>query len=355
MSIEISDQDFARLLREKARAGDPEFKYGIGYCYYRGIGIKESYIEALKWIKPAAEQGHVDAQFHLGYMLSLGEGISSDKEEAAKWYQLSANQGHAVAQNNLARCYRDGEGVTQSYDKAIHLLNLSSGQGYWRASLNLGVLYESGTGVEQDLATAKLYYQKALADSALGNDPANEADILDIREKLGKIDTMFVDAEKKAVAAREAERTEVFISYAHKDEQYKNELHPYLQMLKKTTEIKWWDDTHIKPGEDWNKQINGALSKAKIAVLMISANFFASNYIWSEELPKLLEAAEQEGATILWVPVRTCPYEDTGIAKYQAITDPKKPLTKCNDAERDDVYTALVKRIKELLKPLMPE
>ena len=145
-----------------------------------------------------------------------------------------------------------------------------------------------------------------------------------------------------------AARQKVFVSYARKDKDYKDELCQHL----KAARIKWWDDTHIKAGDKWDVEIKRALARAKIAILMVSANFFASDYIWDEEYPNLLAAAEEEGATILWVPVSTCFYKDTDIAKYQAVTDPNKPLAKRGDAERDDVYTDLVRRIKELLKAL---
>ena len=131
-------------------------------------------------------------------------------------------------------------------------------------------------------------------------------------------------------------------------------MHPHLKMLEKTADIKWWDDTQIKSGEEWNKKIKEALSKAKIAVLMVSANFFASDYVWREELPELLAAADKDGATILWLPVSFCLYEDTGVAKYQAITDPKNPLAKRSAADRDEMYMELAKRIKELYK-IRPE
>jgi internalin A len=121
-------------------------------------------------------------------------------------------------------------------------------------------------------------------------------------------------------------------------------------MLERTTQIKWWDDTKIKSGDKWDEKIKEALSKAKVIVLMVSANFFASDYIWRDELPEILAAADAEGATILWLPVSFCAYEDTAIAKYQAITEPKEPIEGGNDSERNKAYTKLVRSVKELFK-----
>lgn len=48
-----------------------------------------------------------------------------------------------------------------------------------------------------------------------------------------------------------------------------------------------WRDTELLPGHDWNSIIQEQLEKCDMAVLLISPNFLASNYINEHELPKL--------------------------------------------------------------------
>jgi len=346
MKAKIIDKSFSQRQREKARAEDSEFQYQVGKCYCQGIGIEQNYSEAVKWLNLSVKQGNSRAQCDLGSMYYNAEGVAKDYKKAVELFRLAVEQEDARAQNNLAVCYEYGEGVLQEYNEAIRLYNHSAKQGYWRASENLGKLYQYGKGVEKDLAQAKKHYEKALADSEFLLEPTDVAEFGTLVLRIKEIDYALAEAEAKATAASKAERTEVFISYAREDKVYRDELCQYL----KATKIKWWDDTQIKPGEKWGEKIKEALSKAKVAILIVSVNFFASDYIWDEEYPSLLEAAENEGATILWLPISAFDYDDTGIAKYQSVMNPESPLEKCTRAGRNEVYMELAKRIKELYK-----
>ncbi|HEX3551746.1 MAG TPA: TIR domain-containing protein [Thermoanaerobaculia bacterium] len=150
-----------------------------------------------------------------------------------------------------------------------------------------------------------------------------------------------------APGAPRAVRDRVFISYSHADREWLDRLHTMLAPLIRNGSISPWDDTRIRAGAKWKDEIEAALASARVAVLLVSDHFLASDFIAEKELPPLLAAAEKEGVTILWVYVSACLYDETSINDYQAAYDISHTLEEMNETERKRALVAICKRIKE--------
>jgi hypothetical protein len=152
---------------------------------------------------------------------------------------------------------------------------------------------------------------------------------------------------KDTKSANMLRRDQVFISYSHADGDWLNKMKIHLRPYVREAKMKIWDDTQIRPGTNWKQGITQALAAAKVAVLLVSPDFVASDFIAIEEVPPLLAAAENEGVTILWVPVRASSYKQTPIAAYQAAHPPATPLAALSEADCDGALVKICEKIHQ--------
>jgi hypothetical protein len=141
-------------------------------------------------------------------------------------------------------------------------------------------------------------------------------------------------------------RRKVFISYSHKDSKWLKRLHIHLRDLERRNLVEFWDDTRIRPGDEWRKEIRAALDSSRAAVLLVSADFIASDFIAKEELPPLLAAAESEGVKILPLILSASLFEEIeSLARFQAVNPPSKPLMRLSKGKQEEYLVELSKAI----------
>ena len=87
-------------------------------------------------------------------------------------------------------------------------------------------------------------------------------------------------------------------------------------------------------------------------MLLISADFYASDFIANDELPPLLEAERERGLLILGVHINYSSFDsDRTLSEYQTINPPHEPLESLGTkAEQEKVFDKLRRRIEELLE-----
>lgn len=140
----------------------------------------------------------------------------------------------------------------------------------------------------------------------------------------------------------------VFLSYSHQDEAWKDRVSIHLRVW---AELEVWDDRRIELGDDWRSEIQTALQRADVAVLLVSANFLTSRFILEEEIPVLLRRRKEEGLLVIPVILRPCDWQaHDWLESRQAHPKDARPISKGADWQIDEDFTDLAKKIRVYLE-----
>jgi hypothetical protein len=149
---------------------------------------------------------------------------------------------------------------------------------------------------------------------------------------------------------RSLQRDHIFISYSRQDRDWLNRFKVMLKPILRSHPVSIWDDTQISPGANWKKEIEHAVATAKVAILLVSANFLHSDFIHENELLPLLRAAEaeREGPKVIWVCLTHCLFEVTELRYLQAAHNPQRPLSDLRKSEKERVLAEIGRYIQGL-------
>ena len=144
----------------------------------------------------------------------------------------------------------------------------------------------------------------------------------------------------------------MFVSYSQADRAWVERLKRMMAPLLRGggQELRLWDDSRIEAGMKWREEIETALAAAKVALLLVSDDFLASEFVMGEEVPVLLAAAEAEGVTVLWVSLSPSFVEETEIHRYQAVLPPHRHLASMSEVEVKEALKAIGLAIRKALR-----
>jgi WD40 repeat protein len=139
----------------------------------------------------------------------------------------------------------------------------------------------------------------------------------------------------------------VFVSYSHEDAEWLRRFLVMLQPLVRNRRLQVWADEYIEVGNEWERDIDGAIGRAALALLLVSPDFLASHFIMDIELPALI----QRGVRFVCVLVQPCLWEELPVLeRVQWAHDPDRdgPLS------RSDDYQSTIVRICRTIRDLLP-
>lgn len=142
----------------------------------------------------------------------------------------------------------------------------------------------------------------------------------------------------------------VFFSYSRKDRELRNELETHLSILKKQGVISTWHDREIVAGDEWARQIDEELEEADIILLLVSADFLASDYCYDMETTRAMERHEAGEAVVIPVILRPCDWQDAPFSKLLCAPTNGKPVSKYPDL--DEAFLEITTEIKKAIQRL---
>jgi TIR domain len=145
------------------------------------------------------------------------------------------------------------------------------------------------------------------------------------------------------------ERSRLFISYSQKDRNWLERLTEQLSVLQRRGLVDVWSDELIAVGEAWEPAIESALTGAKIAVLLVSPSFLASEFIWTREIPRIAAHAAQ-GMEALPLIIRPCAWKlESFLAALQARPGDGRALSLGDESQIDLDLSSFVTEVAEKL------
>jgi hypothetical protein len=118
----------------------------------------------------------------------------------------------------------------------------------------------------------------------------------------------------------------VFFSYTHKDEDLRNELAKHLRLLERQGIIAGWHDRRILPGSEWAGEIDTHIQTAHIILLLVSADFLASDYCYEIEVTQAMARHEAGAARVIPIILRPVDWHPAPFGKLQALPKDGHPV-----------------------------
>jgi tetratricopeptide (TPR) repeat protein len=141
---------------------------------------------------------------------------------------------------------------------------------------------------------------------------------------------------------------EVFFSYAHEDEKWRQELEKHLSMLKRSDLITAWHDREILAGKEWAQEIDRHLNTAHLILLLISPDFMASDYCWGVELQRAMERHHAGEARVIPILIRPVSWKGAPFGALQALPANNSPVASW--LHPDDAFLQVAEGIRKAVE-----
>lgn len=142
----------------------------------------------------------------------------------------------------------------------------------------------------------------------------------------------------------------VFFSYAHEDETLRNELEKHLRLMERQGLIAGWHDRDITAGQEWATEIDTHLDTADIILLLVSADFLASDYCMSVEMDRAMARHSSGEAIVIPIILRAVDWQSAPFGALQALPTHAKAITSWSN--QDEAFADVARGIRRTVEAM---
>jgi hypothetical protein len=125
----------------------------------------------------------------------------------------------------------------------------------------------------------------------------------------------------------------VFFSFSHVDGLLRDQIEKQLSMLKRQNVIETWHDRRVVAGEEFAREIDEHVNTDDIILLLVSADFLASDYCYDIEMKRAMERHERNEAIVIPVILRACDWKHAPFGKLKGVPEDGRPVTQWTDID----------------------
>jgi len=141
---------------------------------------------------------------------------------------------------------------------------------------------------------------------------------------------------------------ESLFSYSKDDKAFLEDFKKHLSALRRTKHIELWDDSKIRPGEEWDDSIKTALKEADIIFLLLSKSFIDTDYIWEIEVKEAMRRHEAGEAIVVPIKAKSCDWKGLPFSKLQGL--PRKDAVIDTAPNADALWTEVASEVRALIE-----
>ena len=141
----------------------------------------------------------------------------------------------------------------------------------------------------------------------------------------------------------------IFISYSQQDSHHKDELLKHLSVLKRSGDIRAFDNSQIVASEMWDERIKQELRQADIILLLISADALNTDYIWDVEIKHAIERHNKKEAALVPIILSACDWKEAPFAHLSVL--PPNETTITNSPIANDAWSMVVAELRKIIRP----